>query len=88
VDNLKLGHGVEIAPYAIQEKGSVMLRGGVAIASVVLSLAATMAPVQAKELPPGTVISAANLNQVLNDTFEGHTIDSMLTDSFKRLIRD
>ena len=46
------------------------------------------APVIAKELPPGTVISAANIDQVWSDTFEGHTIESLLTERRKILIRE
>lgn len=34
--------------------------------------------VQAKELPAGTVISAANYNKIKNDTFEGHKIADMM----------
>ena len=70
----------------VGETGNRLRLQGAVITSV---LALTLsAPVFAKELPPGTVISAANLSQVLTDTFEGHTIDSMLTDQRKKLIRD
>ena len=70
----------------VGETGNRLRLQGIVIASV---LALTLsAPVSAKELTPGTVISAANLDQVLTDTFEGHTIDSMLTDQRKKMIRD
>lgn len=43
---------------------------------------------QAAELPAGTVISAANIDQVKNDTFEGHAISSMLTEKMEWRIRN
>ena len=42
----------------------------------------------AAELPAGTVISAANVDQVKNDTFEGHTIASLLTEKMEWRIRN
>ncbi|MCL6693005.1 DUF1329 domain-containing protein [Pseudomonas sp. R3.Fl] len=42
----------------------------------------------AAELAPGTVISAANLDQVKNDTFEGHSIASLLTEKMEWRIRN
>lgn len=42
----------------------------------------------AKELKAGDVINKDNLDAVLQDTFEGHTIDSMLPGPAKMLIRD
>ena len=42
----------------------------------------------AAELPPGTVISAENLDKIKNDTFEGHTIASMLTEKMEWRIRN
>ncbi|CAD5106164.1 DUF1329 domain-containing protein [Zestomonas carbonaria] len=42
----------------------------------------------AAELPAGTVISAANLDQIKNDTFEGHTIASLLTEKMEWRIRN
>lgn len=42
----------------------------------------------AAELPEGTVISAANLDTVKNDTFEGKTIASMLTEKLEWRIRN
>lgn len=43
---------------------------------------------QAKELPEGTVISAANLDEIYEDTFEGHKIRDLLTERFEMWIRD
>jgi hypothetical protein len=42
----------------------------------------------AGELPAGTVVSKANLDQVKNDTFMGHTISSLLTDRMEWEIRN
>jgi hypothetical protein len=42
----------------------------------------------AAELPAGTVISKANLDQVKNDTFEGKTIASMLPEKLEMQVRD
>lgn len=42
---------------------------------------------RAAELPAGTVIEAANLNQVKNDTFAGHTVASLLTEKVEWQIR-
>ena len=42
----------------------------------------------AAELKENTIISKDNLDQVMNDTFEGHTIKSMLTDAVLMQIRD
>lgn len=58
-----------------------------AVVASVLAIALSL-PVSAKELPPGTVISAANMDQVWSDTFEGHTIGSMMTDARKQLMRE
>lgn len=46
------------------------------------------AAVSAKELAEGTVINAANLDQVINDTFEGHKIGDLLTEKFQVWVRD
>jgi len=59
--------------------------------SVIISLAAgclMTAAVSAKELPEATVINAANLDQVMNDTFEGHKIGDLLTEKFQLWVRD
>lgn len=42
----------------------------------------------AKELPVGTVISASNLDDIANDTFEGHKIKDMLTAPMERMVRE
>jgi len=57
-----------------------------------LCAAAIVAPlalaVQAKELPEGTVISAANLDSIYEDTFEGHKIKDLLTERYEMWVRD
>ncbi|SDI13415.1 DUF1329 domain-containing protein [Pseudomonas panipatensis] len=42
----------------------------------------------AAEVPAGTVISAANIDQIKNDTFEGHSIASLLTEKMEWRIRN
>lgn len=42
---------------------------------------------QAEELKAGTVINASNFDQLLPQTFEGHTIESMLTERLKHMIK-
>jgi len=42
----------------------------------------------AAELPEGTVISAQNLDQIMDDTFEGIKIRDLLTDKFQVWVRD
>jgi hypothetical protein len=42
----------------------------------------------AKELPEGTVISAKNLDQIMDDTFEGTKIRDLLTEKFQMWVRD
>ena len=49
---------------------------------------AACAPAFAADLAEGTVISAANLDQVKSATFEGHTIGSMLTEKMEWRIRN
>src|SRR3984893_19354865 len=51
-------------------------------------LIATSACALAAELPDGTVISKANLDQIKNDTFMGHTIASLLTEKVEWQIRN
>jgi len=46
------------------------------------------APSIASELEPGTVIEKANLDQVKSNTFEGHTIASLLTEKIEWQIRN
>lgn len=42
----------------------------------------------AKELPEGTVISAQNLDEIMDDTFEGIKIRDLLTEKFQLWVRD
>lgn len=44
--------------------------------------------VHTAELPEGTVISAGNIDEIKNDTFEGHTIASLLTERMEWRIRN
>ena len=46
------------------------------------------AAVTAAELPEGTIISKNNLDKILNDTFEGHTVKSLLTEAMIYQIRE
>jgi hypothetical protein len=48
----------------------------------------THVPASAAELPPGTIINKANLDKVMNDTFQGKTIKSMLLPSQEYQIRN
>lgn len=41
----------------------------------------------AAELPVGTVISAANLDKIMSDTFQGQSVKKLLTDSMEMRIR-
>ncbi|WP_034296294.1 DUF1329 domain-containing protein [Herbaspirillum sp. RV1423] len=51
-------------------------------------IGAACLPALAADLTEGTVISAANLDQVKSATFEGHTIASMLTEKMEWRIRN
>jgi hypothetical protein len=51
-------------------------------------LAGVSLPTWAAELKPGDLINAANIDKVKNDTFEGKTIASMLTDKLEWQIRN
>lgn len=51
-------------------------------------IGAACLPALAADLAEGTVISAANIDQVKNGTFEGHTIGSMLTEKMEWRIRN
>ncbi len=42
----------------------------------------------AEELPEGTVINAKNLDQIMDDTFEGTKIRDLLTEKFQLWVRD
>lgn len=57
-----------------------------ALLGLVASAAAPFS--MAAELPAGTVIDKSNLDQVKNDTFDGHTIASLLTDKVEWQIRN
>ena len=57
-----------------------------ALLGVMLGLALPTA--FAADVPEGTVISAANLDKIKNDTFEGKTIGSMLTEKMEWRIRN
>lgn len=46
------------------------------------------APVYAEEVPEGTVINAQNLNSLLDKTFEGDTIRSLIPEQFQWQIRE
>jgi len=45
-------------------------------------------PVYSAEVPAGTIISKDNIDKILNDTFEGHSIKDLLTDSLLVRIRE
>ncbi len=62
-------------------KKTVNTLAGVVMASFTLL-------VNAAELPEGTVLSAKNLDQVMDDTFEGIKIRDLLTDKFVMWIKD
>jgi len=57
------------------------------LAAAIGALGALALPAMAADVAEGTVISAANLDQVKNQTFEGHTIGSMLTEKMEWRIR-
>lgn len=59
--------------------------GLTALAGAALMAVSTAVP--AKELPEGTVISAANLDAIADDTFEGHKIRDLLTGPLEEQIR-
>jgi hypothetical protein len=53
-----------------------------------VSLASLIFSAQAKELPEGTVVSSANLDEIYEDTFEGHKIKDLLTEKMEMWVRD
>ncbi|MGN5478395.1 DUF1329 domain-containing protein [Cupriavidus basilensis] len=55
---------------------------------VIAALSAAAAMAGAAELPAGTVIDKGNIDKVKNDTFDGHTIASLLTDRLEWQIRN
>lgn len=56
--------------------------------ALAMALALCALPLMAAELPEGTVISAENIDKVKNDTFEGHSIASLLTERMEWRIRN
>jgi hypothetical protein len=65
-----------------------MNRSKYVIAGMVCLLAGLLAwPAVAGELKPGTAINASNFDSLKNETFEGHTIASMVTDKMEIMIR-
>ncbi len=56
--------------------------------ALAVGLIATAGIASAAEVPVGTVISAANIDQIKNDTFEGHSIASLLTEKMEWRIRN
>jgi hypothetical protein len=56
--------------------------------AAVVSVGVAVGPIYAAELPDGTVLSKDNLDKVKGDTFEGHTIASLLTDKMEWQIRN
>ena len=52
------------------------------------ALALAALPLVAAELPEGTVIGADNIDKVKNDTFQGHTIASLLTERMEWRIKN
>lgn len=58
------------------------------LVTAVIIVSSSMAGLSiAAEVPVGTVISAANIDQIKNDTFEGNTIASLLTEKIEWRIR-
>ncbi|MDR2839497.1 MAG: DUF1329 domain-containing protein [Azonexus sp.] len=56
--------------------------------AIALSLLFGSALALAAELPAGTVISADNIDKIKNDTFEGHTIASLLTERMEWRVKN
>ncbi|RRV14718.1 DUF1329 domain-containing protein [Pseudomonas saudiphocaensis] len=54
----------------------------------VIAASATLGIANAAEVPAGTVITAANIDQLKSQTFEGHTIASLLTEKLEWRIRN
>jgi hypothetical protein len=63
-------------------------RTGISLVVGVALCIMAVIPARAAELPPGTVINKANLDKVINDSFEGKTIKSMLLASQEYQIRN
>ncbi|AYC32359.1 DUF1329 domain-containing protein [Pseudomonas cavernae] len=58
------------------------------LAASLIAACSVSFPAFAAELPAGTVISADNIEQIKNDTFEGHSIASLLTEKMEWRIRN
>lgn len=56
--------------------------------SLAAAIAVLAVSVSAADLPEGTVIGVDNIDKIKNDTFEGHTIASMLTERMEWRIRN
>ncbi|MEQ9010605.1 DUF1329 domain-containing protein [Algiphilus sp.] len=61
-------------------------RCGAALSALALTLAAS--PLHAETLSDGVVISAENLDSVLEDTYQGHKISDLLTERVTWLVRE
>lgn len=57
------------------------------VSSAIAGMLLFGAAVQAEELPDGTVISKLNIDKIKNDTFMGHTVGSLLTETMEWQIR-
>ena len=57
------------------------------LTAVIVAVSSISGFATAAEVPVGTVISAANIDQIKNDTFEGNTIASLLTEKIEWRIR-
>ncbi|MBA6420975.1 DUF1329 domain-containing protein [Pseudomonas sp. 5Ae-yellow] len=58
------------------------------LAASLVVVCSGLLPAFAAELPPGTVISAENIDEIENDTFEGHSIASLLSEKMEWRIRN
>ena len=58
------------------------------LAGLITAFGSLASLAMAAEVPVGTVISAANLDHIKGNTFEGHTIASLLTEKMEWRIRN
>lgn len=58
------------------------------LASAALAAWAVTSPASAQEVPPGTVITAENLDSFLDRTFDGHVLSDLMTDSLTQQVRE
>ena len=56
--------------------------------AVSVACLASLTLAQAKEVAPGTMLNKASIDGLLNDTIDGHTIKSMLTEKMEWLVRN